>query len=74
MCEAGYGSSSGAEQTRLRRHATLEEFASRPEVQSMKDDLVAATRWILKAGEALGRSRPRGTFVGVRRVTFTKAD
>jgi hypothetical protein len=51
MRAAGYGASPGAEQTRLRLHGLLQQLASRPELQSVKDDLVVATRWIPKAGE-----------------------
>ena len=51
MPEAGYGSGRGAEQTRSRLQQSLGELASRPEVDVVKDDLLAAIRWIPRAGE-----------------------
>ena len=51
MRAAGYGSSPGAERTRLRLQEALMGLALRPDTQSMNDELVAASRWIEKAGE-----------------------
>ena len=51
MRDAGYGSGRGAEQTRFRLQQSLGDLASRPEVNVVRDDLLAAIRWIPRAGE-----------------------
>jgi hypothetical protein len=51
MRDVGYGAGRGAEQTRARLQQSLRDLLSRPEMQLVKDDLVAAVRWIPMAGE-----------------------
>lgn len=51
MREAGYGASPGAAQTRSRLHDSLQELSSQLKAEAVKDDLVAAIRWIPMAGE-----------------------